>query len=140
MAGFAKPEEVGLSSELLGRIRPWLRGYLETGKLPGATTLVARHGKIVFCESEGFRDLEASKPMTADTILRFYSMTKPITSVALMMLYEEGLFQLDDPVSENCSKKLGRSSMKKNGPRCILKLRKSVETRAAPLFTCLRTG
>lgn len=100
MAVFAKPEEVGLSSERLGRIRPWLRGYLETGKLPGATTLVARHGKIVFCESEGFRDLEASKPMTADAILRFYSMTKPITSVALMMLYEEGLFQLDDPVSE----------------------------------------
>lgn len=100
MAVFAKPEEVGLSSERLGRIRPWLRGYLETGKLPGATTLVARHGKIVFCECEGFRDLEASKTMTADTILRFYSMTKPITSVALMMLYEEGLFQLDDPVSE----------------------------------------
>ena len=98
MAVFAKPEEVGLSSERLGRIRPWLRGYLETGKLPGATTLVARHGKIVFCESQGFRDLEASKPMTADTILRFYSMTKPITSVALMMLYEKGLFQLDDPV------------------------------------------
>jgi CubicO group peptidase (beta-lactamase class C family) len=100
MAVFAKPEEVGLSSERLRRIRPWLRGYLETGKIPGATTLVARHGKIVFCESEGFRDLETSKPMTADTILRFYSMTKPITSVALMMLYEEGLFQLDDPVSE----------------------------------------
>lgn len=100
MAVFAKPEEVGLSSERLGRIRPWLRGYLETGKLPGATTLVARHGKIVYCESEGFRDLEASKPMASDTILRFYSMTKPITSVALMMLYEEGLFQLDDPVSE----------------------------------------
>jgi CubicO group peptidase (beta-lactamase class C family) len=100
MEVFAKPEEVGLSSERLGRIRPWLRGYLETDKLPGATTLVARHGKIVFCESEGFRDLEASKPMTTDTILRFYSMTKPITSVALMMLYEAGLFQLDDPVSE----------------------------------------
>ena len=100
MAVFAKPEEVGLSSARLRRIRPWLRGYLETGKLPGATTLVARHGKIVFCESEGFRDLEAPKPMTADTILRIYSMSKPITSVALMMLYEEGLFQLDDPVSE----------------------------------------
>jgi len=100
MEVFAKPEEAGLSSKRLARIRPWLRGYLETGKLPGATTLVACHGKIVFCESEGFRDLEAPKTMTADTILRFYSMTKPITSVALMMLYEEGLFQLDDPVSE----------------------------------------
>lgn len=100
MEVLAKPEEVGLSSKRLARIRPWLRGYLETGKLPGATTLVARHGKVVFCESEGFRDLEATKTMTADTILRFYSMTKPITSVALMILYEAGLFQLDDPVSE----------------------------------------
>ena len=100
MEVFAKPEEVGLSSKRLARIRPWLRGYLETGKLPGATILVARHGKVVFCESDGFRDLEASKTMTPDAILRFYSMTKPITSVALMMLYEKGLFQLDDPVSE----------------------------------------
>jgi CubicO group peptidase (beta-lactamase class C family) len=100
MEDFTIPEEVGLSSERLAHIRPWLQDYLETGKLPGATILVARHGKVVFCESEGFRDLEASKTMTADTILRFYSMTKPITSVALMILYEEGLFQLDDPVSE----------------------------------------
>ena len=88
----------------LARIRPWLQGYLETGKLPGATILVARHGKVVFCESEGLRNLEDSKTMTSDTILRFYSMTKPITSVALMMLYEEGLFQLDDPVSERISR------------------------------------
>ena len=100
MEVFTKPEEVGLSSKRLARIRPWLQDYLETGKLPGATILVARHGKVVFCESAGFRNLEASKTMTADTIFRFYSMTKPITSVALMMLYEEGLFQLDDPVSE----------------------------------------
>ena len=100
MEVFTKPEEVGLSSKCLARIRPWLQGYLESGKLPGATILVARHGKVVYCESEGFRDVEAAKPMTADAILRFYSMTKPITSVALMMLYEKGLFQLDDPVSE----------------------------------------
>ncbi len=95
-----KPEEVGLSSKRLAHIRPWLQNYLKTGKLPGATILVARHGKVVFCESAGLRDLEASEPMTADTILRFYSMTKPITSVAIMMLYEAGLFQLDDPVSK----------------------------------------
>jgi CubicO group peptidase (beta-lactamase class C family) len=94
-----KAEEVGLSSKRLGRIRPWLENYLKTGKLPGATILVARQGKLVFCESAGFRDLEASIPMTSDTIFRFYSMTKPITSVAIMMLYEAGLFQLDDPVS-----------------------------------------
>ena len=86
MEVFAKPEEVGLSSKRLARIRPWLRGYLETGKLPGATILVARHGKVVFCESEGFRNLEASKTMTADTILRFYSMTKPILTLMMVLL------------------------------------------------------
>jgi len=100
MEAFAKPEEVGMSSKRLAHIIPWLNGYLENAKLPGATVMVARHGKVVFCESAGFRDIEAAKPMTVDTILRFYSMTKPITSVALMMLYEKGLFQLDDPVSE----------------------------------------
>jgi CubicO group peptidase (beta-lactamase class C family) len=100
MEAIAKPEEVGLSSTRLARIRPWIQGYLDVGKLPGATILVARHGKVVFCESFGFRDLEAQQPMTADTMLRFYSMTKPITSVAMMMLYEQGFFQLDDPVAE----------------------------------------
>lgn len=100
MEMISKPQDVGLSSTRLARIRPWIQGYLDAGKLPGATILVARHGKAVFCESFGFRDLEAQQPMTADTILRFYSMTKPITSVALMMLYEQGFFQLDAPVAE----------------------------------------
>lgn len=100
MEAIAKPEEVGLSSTRLARIRPWIQRYLDAGKLPGATTLVARHGKVVYCESSGYCDVEAQKPMSADTILRFYSMTKPITAAALMMLYEEGLFQLDDPVAE----------------------------------------
>jgi CubicO group peptidase (beta-lactamase class C family) len=86
------PEDVGLSSPRLGRIRPWIRAYLDAGKLPGATIFVARHGKAAYCESFGFVDLEAKKPMNADAILRFYSMTKPITAVALMMLYEQGLF------------------------------------------------
>jgi CubicO group peptidase (beta-lactamase class C family) len=94
------PESVGLSSERLKRIRPWMQKYLDKGKLPGATTLVARKGKVVFCESLGFGDIEAKKPLKVDSIHRFYSMTKPVTSVAVMMLYEQGLFQLDDPVSE----------------------------------------
>ncbi len=96
----AKPEEVGLSTERLARIRPWVQRYLDEGKLPGSTTLVARRGQVVYCESLGYSDLEARKPLKADNILRFYSMTKPITAVALLMLYEKGLFQLDDPVSE----------------------------------------
>jgi CubicO group peptidase (beta-lactamase class C family) len=89
-----------MSSARLAGIRPWIQSYLDAGKLPGATILVARHGKVVFCESAGFRDLAAQLPMTADTILRFYSMTKPITAIALLMLYEQGFFQLDDPVAE----------------------------------------
>ena len=100
MEMMSKPQDVGLSSTRLERIRPWIQGYLDAGKLPGATILVARHGKAVFCDSFGFRDLEAQQPMTADTILRFFSMTKPITAVALMMLYEQGFFQLDAPVAE----------------------------------------
>ena len=75
-----------------------MQKYLDEGKLPGATTLVARHGRVVFCESLGFGNIESKKPLNIDSILRFYSMTKPITSVAVMMLYEQGLFQLDDPL------------------------------------------
>lgn len=95
-----KPEDVGLSSTRLDLIQPWIRIYLDDGKLPGATILVARHGKTVYCKTFGLRDLEAGLPMRTDTILRLYSMTKPITAVALLMLYEEGRLQLDDPVAE----------------------------------------
>jgi len=77
-----------------------MQKYLDEGKLPGATTLVARKGQIVFCESCGFGDIASKKPLKSDSILRFYSMTKPITSVAVMMLYEQGKFQLDDPVNK----------------------------------------
>ena len=83
----ASPESAGLSSNRLKRIHPWMQKYLDQNRLPGATTLVARQGQVVYCESLGYRDLEARQPMTPDTILRIYSMTKPITSVAVMMLY-----------------------------------------------------
>ncbi len=95
-----KPEDVGLSSARLGLMKPWIQTYLDAGKLPGATIFVARHGKAAYCKTFGLRDVEANLPMQTDTIFRFYSMTKPITAVALLMLYEEGLFQLDDPVSK----------------------------------------
>ncbi len=94
-----KPEELGISTSRLGRIKTWMQGYVDDGKLPGAITLVARHGKIVFCETMGYGDLENKKPLALDSILRFYSMSKPITAVAIMMLYEKGLLQLDDPLS-----------------------------------------
>jgi len=93
------PERLGLSKERLGRIRTWMQRYIDEAKLPGATTLVARHGEVAFSQTLGYGDLEKKKPLTQDSILRFYSMTKPITAVAVMMLYEQGVFQLDDPLS-----------------------------------------
>ena len=93
------PEALGLHSGQLGRIGEHLRQqYLEPGKLPGSITLVARHGQACLLDIAGQRDLERGTPMTADTIFRLYSMSKPITSVALMTLFERGLFALDDPV------------------------------------------
>ncbi|MDE0326273.1 MAG: serine hydrolase [Candidatus Poribacteria bacterium] len=95
----AVPEAVGVSAERLERIRPVMQGYVDKGHLPGFLTVVARRGKIVHFETIGMRDVENNKPVEADTIFRIYSMSKPITSVAVMMLYEEGHFQLGTPVS-----------------------------------------
>ena len=93
------PEKVGLSSERLGRIDEHLRErYIEPGKISGALTLVARKGRLAHCSALGHMELEGKRPLEEDTIFRIYSMTKPITSVATMMLYEKGLFQLRDPV------------------------------------------
>lgn len=93
------PEEVGLSSERLARVRAVTARHIETGHVPGAVILVARHGTIAYFESLGFRDRAAGAPMTKDALFRLYSMTKPITSVAVMMLVEEGRLQVSDPVS-----------------------------------------
>ena len=94
------PEEVGLSSERLTRIRPAVGKHIGDDKIAGAVMLVARRGKVVHLECVGLMDRESNKPMQPDTIFRIYSMTKPITCVALMMLYEQGRFQLFDPVSK----------------------------------------
>ena len=96
----AVPEEVGVSAERLKRIRPVMQDYVDKGNLPGFLTVVARRGKIVHFETIGMRDVENKKPIEPDTIFRIYSMSKPITSVAVMMLYEEGKFQLNTPVSK----------------------------------------
>ena len=95
-----EPEAVGLSSSRLQNVTRLVQGYVDRGQLPGAISLVARRGKVVHCETYGQADIEAGRPMTADTIFRIYSMTKPIASVALMTLYEEGRFQLDDPAAK----------------------------------------
>jgi len=96
----AEPEEVGLSSARLRNLSRRVEEYVEEGQIPGAITVVARQGKVVHFETCGSMDDEAGKPMTADAIFRIYSMTKPIVSLALMQLYEEGRFQLDDPASK----------------------------------------
>ena len=89
----------GFQKEKLSRIGTHLReNYVDPGKIPGCQVLVSRHGIPAYFESMGLMDRERNKAMRDDTIFRIYSMTKPITSVALMMLWEEGRFQLTDPV------------------------------------------
>jgi CubicO group peptidase (beta-lactamase class C family) len=95
----ADPEKLGFSPERLARVDEHLRRYyIEPGKIAGASTLVARRGEVVHFSPLGRMDIERDKPMREDTIFRVYSMTKPITSVALMTLYEEGRLRLSDPV------------------------------------------
>ncbi|MGE5500749.1 MAG: serine hydrolase domain-containing protein [Ignavibacteriales bacterium] len=94
-----KAEHVGMSSERLSRIDRFITAkYLDTGKLPCAQTLVWRRGELVHSSTLGKADMESGRPLREDAIFRIYSMTKPITSVAFMMLVEEGLVALDDPV------------------------------------------
>ena len=93
------PEAAGFDSKHLATTTQHLhKNYIESKKIAGCQVLIARHGHIAYHQTMGLMDLERNKPMREDAIFRIYSMTKPITSVALMMLYEEGLFQLDDPV------------------------------------------
>jgi CubicO group peptidase (beta-lactamase class C family) len=94
---FAKPV---LSAAKLSRIDDYLRNEIATGKIPGAVMLVQQHGKPVYYGSFGVRDMVDKRPMTADTVFRIYSMSKPITSVAIMMLVEEGRIALDDPIEK----------------------------------------
>jgi CubicO group peptidase (beta-lactamase class C family) len=93
-------EELGFSVERLRRIHVKMQQYIDDGKIAGIVTLVARKGQIAHFEKFGFQDLQTKKPMELDTIFRIYSMTKPITNVALMMLYEQGLFHMNDPISK----------------------------------------
>ena len=94
-----RPESVGLSSERLKRVDAVLRRYVDEGKIAGALAMVARRARVAYAQCVGMMDIQASKAMRFDTLFRIQSMTKPITSVALMMLYEEGYFQLQTPVS-----------------------------------------
>jgi CubicO group peptidase (beta-lactamase class C family) len=94
------PAEVGLDAERLRRIDAQFAHYVDEGKLAGWLVTVSRHGKLAHVAAYGQRDMEAGLPVEPDTLWRVYSMTKPVTSVAAMMLYEEGAFELTDPVSK----------------------------------------
>ena len=92
--------EAGLDAERLKRIDAHLAGYVADGRLPGWLLTIRRHGRLAYVARCGSRDLEAGLPVTDDTVWRIYSMTKPVTSVAAMILYEEGRLALTDPVSD----------------------------------------
>ena len=96
----ARPAEVGLSAERLDRITQWLSAEVSKGTIPGAVTMVVRNGKVAHFEAVGVLDPETKAPMTKDAIFRIYSMSKPITSVAVMMLAEQGKITLDEPIAK----------------------------------------
>ena len=94
------PEAVGMDSDRLESISAAMQDLVDEGLLAGAVTMASRDNRVVHFESVGYRDLESRAPMTNDTLFRIYSMTKPVTGVALMILYEEGKFNLSDPVEQ----------------------------------------
>ncbi len=93
------PAQVGISAERLERLGAGMQAMVDDGKLAGVVTMLARHGKVVFTDAVGKLDLDKSDQVELDSIFRIYSMTKPVVGVALMMLHEEGKWQLNDPVS-----------------------------------------
>lgn len=98
--GSSSPERQGFSSERLQRLSTFMDAKVADGTMVGGMGLIARNGRVVYSQTYGMADREVGRPMTADAIYRIYSMSKPVTSVALMMLYEEGKFSLDDPVAK----------------------------------------
>jgi CubicO group peptidase (beta-lactamase class C family) len=96
----SSPREVGLSADKLAKVNAILQGRVDKKQVAGALVLVARHGKVALWESFGKLDLKSDKPMPLDAIFRIYSMTKPVTSVAALMLLEAGKIKLDDPVGK----------------------------------------
>ena len=100
LAAEVKPEEVGLDPERLARLDSYLDGFVARGRHQGSLMVITRGGRVAHVSHRGQRDVEAGLPVEPDTIWRIYSMTKPITSVAAMMLYEEGAFSLYDPVAK----------------------------------------
>jgi CubicO group peptidase (beta-lactamase class C family) len=96
----AKPEEVGVCPEKVQELSTFMQSLVDQGQIAGGVTMMARHGKVIHLEAVGMADREEKEPMRTDSIFRIASMTKPITSVAIMMLWEQGKLDLDDPVSK----------------------------------------
>src|SRR3977135_1793230 len=96
----SSPVSASFSRAKLQRVGDYIRNEIATSKIPGAIILIQQHGQPVYFENFGVRDVATKLPMTADTIFRLYSMSKPITSVAAMMLVEEGKLRVDVPVAE----------------------------------------
>ena len=96
----AKPEEVGVSSEKVEKLSTFMQSLVDDGKIAGGVTMMARHGKVIHLKAVGMADREEKKAMQTNSIFRIASMSKPITSVAIMRLYEQGKVGLDDPVSK----------------------------------------
>jgi len=94
------PSELGFAPDRLARIDAGFQRYIDAGQLPGWQIVISRHGQLAHSSTAGLRDVDAGIPWTDDTLVRIYSMTKPITSVAAMMLYEQGAFELKDPVAK----------------------------------------
>ncbi|HEY6927829.1 MAG TPA: serine hydrolase domain-containing protein [Steroidobacteraceae bacterium] len=95
----AAPESVGFSSERLARIDTYIEKEIATGRLPGASVLLMRHGKVVLSKVYGKADIDAGTPLEPDSLFRIYSQTKPVTGVALMILFEQGKWHFDDPIT-----------------------------------------
>ena len=97
----ARPEDVGLSAAGLAAVDAAVQGQIDRGELAGAVTLVARHGKLVHFNALGLKDIAIGEAMATDTLFRIYSMTKPVTAAAMMILYDRGLWAPDDPIAKH---------------------------------------
>src|ERR1043165_8506843 len=96
----ARPSDVGLAGAELGHIAPLLQAWVDSGKFAGITAAIARHGKLAFVTAAGSLDSARARPVAEDAVFRIYSMTKPITSVAVMQLVERGRLRVEDPVAK----------------------------------------
>src|SRR6202035_2648770 len=124
------PVAASFSRARLQRVGDYIRNEIATGKIPGAIVLIQQHGQPVYFENFGVRDVATKLPMTADTIFRLYSMSKPVTSVAAMMLVEDGKLALDDPVSKYipdfADVKVGVEKRDQDGKRLLEPLKRPI--------------